>query len=60
MNVKIKMTEIETGKSGFVFRNVIDVENAGRIVARLNEINRETAKLTGKAIRFMFTLVNGF
>lgn len=57
MQIKIKMTEIATGKSGFVFKNATDAENAQRIVSNMNKLNEETARLTGKAIRFVFSLV---
>ncbi len=54
--MKILMTEIATGKTGFVF-NQATSENAEKIVADMNRLNQEAARLTGKAIRFVFSII---
>jgi hypothetical protein len=56
MNIKIKMTEIATGNCGFVFNNAT-ADNAVKIVADMNRLNQEAARITGKAIRFVFSIV---
>ena len=53
---KILMTKIETGESGFVFRDA-DTYNALQIVQRLNELNDYTAKLTGEAVKYIYSII---
>lgn len=53
---KILMTEIETGKQGFVFNKATD-EHAEQLVITMNKLNEEAARLTGKAVRFVFSIV---
>ena len=57
MEYRVKMTDNLTGKSGLVFSQVTTVENANRIIAHMNKLNEESARLTSKAIRFVFSLV---
>ena len=57
MNKRILMTEIETGKSGYIF-NHADTYHAEQIVLALNKINAETARLTGKAIKFFYSVID--
>ena len=57
MEYRVKMTDNQTGKSGMVFSKVSGAEQANRIVAHMNKLNEESARLTGKAIRFVFSVM---
>lgn len=57
MQYRVKMTDNLTNKSGLVFSQITTVEHANRIIAHMNKLNEESARLTGKAIRFVFSLV---
>lgn len=57
MKNRILMTEIETGRSGYVFREA-DTQHAQQIVIAMNNLNAETARLTGKAIRFVYSFID--
>lgn len=57
MKNRILMTEIETGRSGYVFREA-DTYHAQEIVIAMNKLNEETARLTGKAIRFVYSFID--
>lgn len=57
MKNRILMTEIETGKSGYVFRDA-ETHHAQEIVLTMNRLNEETARLTGKAIRFIYSFID--
>ena len=57
MQLRIKMTNQNTGEFVYVFRNVTMAHDAANIVRRLNAVNIECAKATGKAIKFFYSIV---
>lgn len=57
MKNRILMTEIETGKSGYIFREA-ETHHAQQIVIAMNKLNEETARLTGKAVRFVYSFID--
>ena len=54
---KIIMTRTSDNVSHvMMFSPVATRQDADNIVARFNRLNQETAKMTGKAIRFVFSV----
>ncbi len=57
MELKIKMTNQETGEFVYVFDRIINPTDGIAMVRRLNEVNTEVAKFSGNAIKFFYSLV---
>ena len=57
MKNRILMTEIETGKSGYIFREA-ETQHAQQIVLTMNRLNEETARLTGKAVKYVYSFID--
>lgn len=57
MKNRILMTELETGKSGYVFREA-DTQHAQQIVLTMNKLNEEAARLTGKAVKYVYSFID--
>jgi len=56
MTTRILMTKVSTGESGYVFNNATPAD-AAKIVEQMNRLDVEAARLTGQAIKYVFSLV---
>ncbi len=54
MTTKIMMIDTQTGRKVVTFPNVMDYD-VNRIVCEMNRLNEEAARLTGKAVRYVYS-----
>jgi hypothetical protein len=56
MTTKIMMIDTQTGRKVVSFPNVMDYD-VNRIVCEMNRLNEEAARLTGRAVRYVYHAV---
>lgn len=54
---KIQMTQISNDEGYVLYDNIPTFKDACAITETMNRLNEETAKFTGKAIRFVYSVI---